>query len=61
MPEAKKKIGKKGCFQKAVFSFIYFLKKSTEDSFFHKDIDEISRQTDQQKKKAPLLTYITTN
>lgn len=61
MPEAKKKIGQKSRLQKAVFSFKYFLKKSTEDSFFHKDIDEIARQTDQQKKKAPLLTDITTN
>ena len=61
MPETKKETGQKGCFYKAVLSFKNFLKESTEDSFFHKDIDEIAYQTDQEKKQAPLLTDITTN
>ncbi len=45
MPEAKKKIKKSNAL-KAVFSFKNFLKKSTEDSFFHEDINETSHQTD---------------
>ena len=59
MPETKKETGQKSRFDKAVFSFKNFLKKSTEDSFFHEDIDEIAYQTDQQKKKASLLANIT--
>ena len=47
MPETKKETGQKNYFYKAVFSFKNFLKESTEDSFFHEDIDEIARQTDQ--------------